>query len=142
MWEDAVVQALRWGWIDSVVQRIDADAVRQRWTPRKPASTWSLINVAAAQRLIEQGLMESSGLAAFQARRSDRQGIYAYEQASVEWTAEHEDALAANPAAARFWAMATASYRKGPSTGWSRRSGHRPARSAWRRWCPTARLAG
>ena len=113
LWEDAVVQALRWGWIDSVVQRIDADAVRQRWTPRKPASTWSLINVAAAQRLIEQGLMEPSGLAAFQARRPDRQGIYAYEQASVEWTAEHEDALAANPAAARFWAMATASYRKG-----------------------------
>lgn len=113
LWEDAVVQALRWGWIDSVVQRIDADAVRQRWTPRKSTSTWSLINIAAAQRLIEQGLMEPSGLAAFQARRPDRQGIYAYEQASLEWSAEHEDALAANPSAARFWAMATASYRKG-----------------------------
>ena len=46
-WADAVREALCFGWIDSVAQRIDDDAVRQRWTPRKPGSNWSTININA-----------------------------------------------------------------------------------------------
>ena len=37
-WADAVPEALCFGWIDCVAQRIDDDAVRQRWTPRRPSS--------------------------------------------------------------------------------------------------------
>ena len=40
-WAAAVPEALCFGWIDSVAQRIDEDAVRQRWTPRKSSSVWS-----------------------------------------------------------------------------------------------------
>ncbi|TRW46070.1 YdeI/OmpD-associated family protein [Georgenia yuyongxinii] len=112
-WADAVVEALCFGWIDSVAQRIDADAVRQRWTPRKPGSTWSRINLETVDRLIREGRMAPAGLAAYERRKADRQGIYAYEQAELEaLPVEAEARLRANPAAAAFLDAATASYRK------------------------------
>ena len=72
-------QALCWGWIDSVAQRIDEDSRRQRWTPRKPTSNWSAINIATVERLKTEGRMQPSGLAAYERRRADRSGIYSYE---------------------------------------------------------------
>lgn len=111
-WADAVVEALRYGWIDSQSQRIDDDSVRQRWTPRRRGSTWSDVNVATAQRLIEEGRMAPAGLAAFEARRAERQGIYSYEQPSGALTPQAEAALRAEPLAALFWDAATPGYRR------------------------------
>ena len=71
-WADAVPEALCFGWIDSQVQRIDADAVRQRWTPRRPGSIWSAVNVALVERLTAEGRMHPAGLAAFARRNADR----------------------------------------------------------------------
>jgi len=112
VWEDAVVEALCWGWIDSVAQRIDEDATRQRWTPRKPGSNWSAINIASVERLLAEGRMQPSGLAAFARRREDRSGVYAYENRERELPEGYAAQLAADPAAAAFWAIATPSYRK------------------------------
>lgn len=111
-WEQAVIEALCWGWIDSVAQRIDEDSVRQRWTPRKPSSNWSAINIAAVERLIAEGRMKPSGLAAYERRRPERSGIYSYEQGELELSTPFAQRLAADPAATAFWAEATASYRK------------------------------
>lgn len=111
-WEDAVLEALCWGWIDSMVQRIDEDAVRQRWTPRKPTSTWSAINIAAVERLTEQGRMREPGLAAFARRSEGRSGIYSYEQGEPEFSAVYAARLESDPAAAAFWAEASVSYRR------------------------------
>ncbi|HET7397584.1 MAG TPA: YdeI/OmpD-associated family protein [Intrasporangium sp.] len=111
-WEDAVTEALRFGWIDSQVQRIDDDAVRQRWTPRKPGSTWSRINIEAVERLRAEGRMRPEGLAAYARRREDRSAIYAYEQGDQVWPAEYEALLRSDARAASFWDGATASYRK------------------------------
>ena len=111
-WEQAVLEALCWGWIDSRAERIDHDAVRQRWTPRKPGSNWSSINIAAAERLTREGRMRPPGLAAFERRRPDRSGIYAYENRERELPEEYAAQLAADPAASAFWAEATPSYRK------------------------------
>jgi uncharacterized protein YdeI (YjbR/CyaY-like superfamily) len=111
-WEDAVVEALCFGWIDSQVQRIDADAVRQRWTPRKPGSTWSTINIAAVERLTAQGRMRPSGLAAYAKRKAERSGIYAYEQGEVSLSEAYAAQLAAHRAASAFWQEATPSYQK------------------------------
>ena len=80
-WEAAVREALCWGWIDSMAQGIDEHTRRQRWTPRKPGSNWSTININAVAELTAQGRMQPSGLAAFERRREDRSGIYAYENA-------------------------------------------------------------
>lgn len=111
-WEDAVVEALRYGWIDSVAQRIDDDAMRQRWTPRRKGSIWSAVNVATARRLIDEGRMAPAGLAAFEARRPDRVAIYAYEQGEAELTDLELAAIRSNPAAMMFWEAATPSYRR------------------------------
>lgn len=110
-WEDAVPEALAFGWIDSKAERIDDDARRQRWTPRRRGSNWSKINVEIVERLIAEGRMTQAGLAAYEARREDRTGTYSYEAAS-ELSAEHAALLAADPAAVAFWAEATPSYRR------------------------------
>lgn len=112
-WEQAVLEALCWGWIDSVAQRVDDDTIRQRWTPRKRGSNWSSINIAAVERLTREGRMQPSGLAAFGLRRADRSGIYSYETpGEVALAPEYAARLGADAAASAFLEVATASYRK------------------------------
>ncbi len=110
-WEDAVPEALCFGWIDSVSQRIDGDSRRQRWTPRKPRSNWSDVNVAHVERLLAEGRMRPAGIAAYERRTPERTGVYAYENTADELTPEQAAAIAANPAATAFWEEATPSYR-------------------------------
>ncbi len=110
---EAVPEALCYGWIDSVVQRIDEDSNRQRWTPRRRSSVWSNTNIALVERLTAEGRMQPAGRAAYAARNSDRSGIYSYEQAQTgQFPPEYAQRLAAEPRAAAFWAGATPSYRK------------------------------
>jgi uncharacterized protein YdeI (YjbR/CyaY-like superfamily) len=116
-WEEAVREALCWGWIDSKAQGIDEHTRRQRWTPRKPGSNWSAINIKAVAELTAQGRMQPSGLAAFERRREDRSGVYAYENRARDLPADYAAVLAADPAATAFWEAATASYRK-LATNW------------------------
>ena len=111
-WEAAVREALCWGWIDSVAQGIDEHTRRQRWTPRKPTSNWSAININSVAELTAEGRMQPSGLAAFERRREDRSGIYAYENRERELPSHYAAQLAADPAATAFWEVATPSYRK------------------------------
>ncbi|GAB3447270.1 YdeI/OmpD-associated family protein [Phycicoccus ginsengisoli] len=112
LWEEAVVEALCFGWIDSVAQRIDEDTTRQRWTPRKPSSNWSTVNITSVERLIAEGRMRPAGLAAYARRRDDRSGIYSYEAGEPELAPAYAEQLADDPAASAFWAAATASYRR------------------------------
>ena len=112
-WRHAVEEALCFGWIDSQSQRIDDDAVRQRWTPRKPSSTWSTVNVELVAQLVREGRMRPAGLAAFERRRPDRQGVYAYEQDGTPTLApDLERRLRRNRAASAFLEAATPSYRR------------------------------
>lgn len=112
-WAQAVPEALCFGWIDSLSQGIDDDNRRQRWTPRRPGSNWSQVNVDHVARLVAEGRMRPAGLAAFEARREDRTGVYSFEggrddQLPGPLQAELEGA----PVAAAFWAGATPSYRR------------------------------
>ena len=112
-WEQAVIEALCWGWIDSVAQRIDEDSRRQRWTPRKATSNWSAINIAAVERLKAEGRMQPSGLAAYERRLDARSAIYSYESISaLELPPEYAARLAGDAAASAFWEVATASYKR------------------------------
>ncbi|QIK75845.1 hypothetical protein G7071_10715 [Nocardioides piscis] len=110
-WAEAVPVALCFGWIDSVSQGIDDDCRRQRWTPRKPSSVWSEVNIAHVERLTAEGLMHPAGLAAFERRKPEKSGIYAYE-APAALDDEQRARLLADAGAAAFWEVATPSYRK------------------------------
>jgi uncharacterized protein YdeI (YjbR/CyaY-like superfamily) len=68
-YEEAVPEALCWGWIDSLMQRVDDDAIRLRWTPRKKTSNWSEANLELVERLTAEGRMQPPGLAIWEQRR-------------------------------------------------------------------------
>lgn len=61
-YEDAVEEALCFGWIDSTVKRIDNEKHMQRYTPRKPKSNWAASNKSRVKKLIKKGLMTEFGL--------------------------------------------------------------------------------
>lgn len=111
-WEQAVREALCWGWIDSVAQRIDADAVRQRWTPRKRTSHWSKVNLELVEQLRVEGRMQPAGLAVWAARRREA-APYTHEQTGpLELPPAYAEQLANSPAATAFLGAATATYRR------------------------------
>ena len=80
-WPESVDEALCHGWIDGIRKRVDGDRYTIRFTPRKPGSIWSAINLRKAKALIASGRMRPAGLAAFRSRRDDRTAVYSFEQA-------------------------------------------------------------
>jgi uncharacterized protein YdeI (YjbR/CyaY-like superfamily) len=70
-YEDAVEEALCFGWIDSTVNRLDGDRFKQLLTPRRPGSTWSRSNKERVARLIEKGRMTPAGVAPVEAAKAD-----------------------------------------------------------------------
>ena len=80
-WPESVDEALCVGWIDGVRKRIDDQAYQIRFTPRRPGSIWSAINIAKVELLLAQGRMQPAGLQAFAGRLAHKSAIYAYEQA-------------------------------------------------------------
>jgi len=74
-WPESVDQALCFGWIDGLRKSIDESSYMIRFTPRKPTSTWSAINVKRVKALREGGHMHPAGLKAFQHLRSEKSAI-------------------------------------------------------------------
>ena len=111
-WEESVDQALCFGWIDGVRRGIDDERYANRFTPRRPGSSWSARNVGRARELIDRGLMTPAGLAAFEARVEDR-SPYSYERRhTMKLEATLEQRFRENPEAwERFLSMAP-SYRE------------------------------
>lgn len=99
-WSETVDVALCHGWIDGIRKTIDDTRYKIRFTPRKPDSRWSAINVEKARRLIEEGKMTPAGLELFRNRR-DVKG-YSTEDRNVPLAREYEDQIRAN---ARAWAF-------------------------------------
>jgi uncharacterized protein YdeI (YjbR/CyaY-like superfamily) len=79
-WPEAVDVALCFGWIDGVRKSLGEASYTIRFTPRKPTSTWSAVNIRRAEELTKSGLMQSSGLRAFQQRKEENSRKYSYEQ--------------------------------------------------------------
>jgi uncharacterized protein YdeI (YjbR/CyaY-like superfamily) len=114
-WSESVDEALCYGWIDGIRQSIDDISYRIRFTPRKPGSIWSSVNIKRAQALIGQGRMQPNGLKAYGARKENKSGIYSYEQRSVDLEEPYKGLLKKNEAAWRFFQVQSASYRKAVS---------------------------
>jgi uncharacterized protein YdeI (YjbR/CyaY-like superfamily) len=112
-WPESVDEALCCGWIDGVRKRIDDETYTIRFSPRKPRSIWSAVNIRRVQELTEQGRMLAVGLKAFQAREAGRSGIYSYEQERPPGLDDAcEKKLKANKAAWEFFQAQGAWYRK------------------------------
>lgn len=112
-WSESVDEALCSGWIDGVRKRIDDAAYSIRFTPRKPGSIWSAINIAKIERLRAEGRMTTAGIAAFELRTESRSRIYAYEQkAPAALTPVELRAFKRNRAAWRHFESAPPGYRQ------------------------------
>ncbi|MBX9831936.1 MAG: YdeI/OmpD-associated family protein [Burkholderiaceae bacterium] len=104
-WDDCVVAALAWGWIDGVRNALDDTAFLQRLTPRRARSSWSQKNVQHAERLIAQGHMQAAGLAQVEAARADGRWASAYAgSATMVMPEDFLAALQQDPAALAFYA--------------------------------------
>jgi len=117
-WSQSVDQALCYGWIDGVRKSIDSESYHIRFTPRKPNSTWSTININKVEELTRQGLMKPSGIASFALRKEDKSGIYTYEQQEgVKLSDDFETKFRANAKAWAFFQSLPPSYHK-PAIKW------------------------
>jgi uncharacterized protein YdeI (YjbR/CyaY-like superfamily) len=114
-WPESVDEAICFGWIDGIRKRLDDRSYTIRFTPRKPGSIWSKINIARAQELIEQGRMKPAGLAAYEARKENRYGVYSYEQRKPQLEEPYGQMLRQDEEAWRFFQSQPPSYRKAVS---------------------------
>ena len=81
-WNEAVIEALCWGWIDGVKKSYDDKAYLQRFTPRRARSNWSKRNREHVERLIEEGRMQEPGMKHVRAARADGRWEAAYAPSS------------------------------------------------------------
>jgi uncharacterized protein YdeI (YjbR/CyaY-like superfamily) len=112
-WQEAVDEALCFGWIDGVRHSHGPDSYTNRFTPRRPRSNWSAVNVRRVEQLIAEGRMTPAGLAAFEARTGDRTGTYSYEQRrNAALDAGQEERFRAVPEAWEWFSARAPSYRR------------------------------
>jgi len=114
-WPQSVDEALCFGWIDGIRKRIDDRSYTIRFTPRKPGSTWSKVNITRARALIEEGRMQPSGRAAYKLRKENKSGIYSYEQRKPHLEEPYASKLKRKKRAWEFFQAQPPSYLKAVS---------------------------
>jgi len=109
-WSDSVDQALCFGWIDGVRRSINEESYCIRFTPRRPGSNWSDINLEKIKKLKKQGLLEPAGEKIFNARKKAKTS-YSYEKAPEKLEPRFEKLFREDTAAWNWFRAMPASYR-------------------------------
>ena len=109
---EALDEALCYGWIDAVRKSLDAKRWTIRFTPRKPTSIWSVINIGHVKRLTKSARMKPPGLNAFTRRDKKKSRIYSYEAKNAPFDPAHEKLFKANRKAWNFFRAQSPSYQK------------------------------
>jgi uncharacterized protein YdeI (YjbR/CyaY-like superfamily) len=105
-------EALCFGWIDGVRRNYDATSYTVRFTPRKPDSAWSAVNLARVRALKAEGRMRPAGLTVFEARDPKRSRQYSFENRSRPLDAAAAKAFRANRRAWAWFAAQAPWYRR------------------------------
>jgi uncharacterized protein YdeI (YjbR/CyaY-like superfamily) len=111
-YQEALDGALCYGWIDGVRRNPNEDSYTIRFTPRKPKSVWSAVNIRRAHELIAEGRMTPPGLAAFEKRDEARARQYSYERENVVFDAASEERLRHNKKAWEFFRAQPQGYQR------------------------------
>lgn len=111
-YEEAVEEAVCFGWIDSVVNRLDDHRFKQLMTPRKRGSAWAPSNKERVARLAEQGLLAPAGAAAVESAKADGSWTILDDVEALVLPGDLAAALARNPQAGRSFAALPPSTRK------------------------------
>jgi uncharacterized protein YdeI (YjbR/CyaY-like superfamily) len=110
-WPEARDQALCFGWIDGVRHSLGEESYTIRFTPRRPGSLWSRVNLERFEALQAAGQMTEAGERAYAARK-ERTDHYSYESAPRELAPEEEKLFRSNEAAWADFGARPPSYRK------------------------------
>lgn len=116
-WSESVDQALCYGWIDGLRKSIDDISYKIRFTPRKPKSHWSTVNLDKMKLLLAEGLVSQAGIAIYEARDKRYASKASYEQKNVKLNKTYEDAIKANELAWTFFKNLPPSTKR-PSIWW------------------------
>lgn len=111
-WSESVDQALCFGWIDGVRRTVDKDSYCIRFTPRRPSSIWSAINIKKIEELTKAGLMKPEGLKAFSLMTDSKANNYSHEKEEVPLDSKMEMQFKKNKKAWDFFMQQAPSYRK------------------------------
>jgi uncharacterized protein YdeI (YjbR/CyaY-like superfamily) len=112
-WPESVDEALCFGWIDGIRRRIDDDAYQIRFTPRRPTSIWSAVNLRKYEALLAAGRVTEAGKRAYECRKEEKSKVYSYEQAAHgDLCASEVRSFKAVPAAWKHFEACPPSYRK------------------------------
>ena len=111
-YSEALDEALCYGWIDGIRKKLDDESFTTRFTPRKPRSIWSNVNIARVGQLTKAGRMQPSGIAAFKIRDPARSGIYSFEREAAVFPPEIEKLFARNKKAKAFFDAQPPYYRR------------------------------
>lgn len=102
-YNEAIEEALCFGWIDGIKRRIDGERYAFRFTPRNPKSIWSPSNVERARKLIAEGAMRPEGMRLVEAAKASGAWDRALKPPVFEMPKEFKDALSANKKAGVFF---------------------------------------
>lgn len=111
-WSESVDQALCYGWIDGVRKSMGDEGYTIRFTPRKPVSIWSLINIKKVEELTKKGLMDPSGIESFKKRSEKKSGVYSHENELKKLDDVYENKFRSNKKAWDFFQAQAPSYKK------------------------------
>ena len=112
LYDDALIEAMCFGWIDGQIARRDETTFRRRFTPRGPRSLWSKRNVALAEKLAASGRMHRSGEDQIRLAKADGRWEAAYAgQAEAQVPEDFAAALAANPRAKQMFGTLSSANR-------------------------------
>jgi uncharacterized protein YdeI (YjbR/CyaY-like superfamily) len=112
-WPESVDEALCVGWIDGLRKTIDAESYKIRFTPRKATSNWSAVNIGRVKELTMLGRMRPAGQKAFELRKEEKSGIYAYENRHpARLSKEAEKQFRSRDKAWKFFQSQPSSYRQ------------------------------
>jgi uncharacterized protein YdeI (YjbR/CyaY-like superfamily) len=111
-WSQSVDEALCYGWIDGLCKSIDELSYRIRFTPRKPGSIWSAVNLKKVEELSRLGLMREAGLEVYEKRDQKKTNQYSFEQATVQLPDAYEAEFRRHENARAFFLSQPASYQK------------------------------
>jgi uncharacterized protein YdeI (YjbR/CyaY-like superfamily) len=102
-YEELVVEALAWGWIDSTNGTVDAERSRMWFAPRRPTSGWARPNKRRVERLLAEGRMQPAGQAAIDAARANGSWTLLDDVEDLVVPDDLAAALAAHPGARATW---------------------------------------
>ena len=112
-WPESVDEALCFGWIDGIRKKVDDVSYKVRFTPRRPKSIWSAVNIGRIAALTAEGRMQPPGVAAFGRREEQKSRRYSFEnRATAKLSPAHQREFRRDPAAWKFFKSQPPGYQR------------------------------